>query len=157
MPKLDEVKARVRDDVLKKKAVDRAAPERRDGRREDEVRRFRRGRQGRRRSRSRRPISSRAAPRFPTSAPAPRSTRRRSRLPAGGVSDPIVTDNGAVIVKVLEKKDADRGGAHRPAKEALRTELLNERRNRFYAAYMTKARERMKVTINRELIAQLVT
>ena len=27
-------------------------------------------------------------------------------LPAGGVSDPIVTDNGAVIVKVLEKKDA---------------------------------------------------
>ena len=26
-------------------------------------------------------------------------------LPAGGVSDPIVTDNGAVIVKVLERKD----------------------------------------------------
>ena len=24
-------------------------------------------------------------------------------LPVGGVSDPIVTDNGAVIVKVLEK------------------------------------------------------
>ena len=24
-------------------------------------------------------------------------------LPAGGVSDPIVTDNGAVIVKVLER------------------------------------------------------
>ena len=42
-------------------------------------------------------------------------------------------------------------------REALRTELLNERRNRFYAAYMTKARDRMKVTINRELIAQLVT
>jgi parvulin-like peptidyl-prolyl isomerase len=88
-------------------------------------------------------------------------------LPAGGVSDPVVTDTGAVIVKVLEKKDATAaaptaavesapGAEPPPSKNTLKTELLNERRNRFYAAYMTKARERMKVTINRELIAQLV-
>ena len=87
-------------------------------------------------------------------------------LPVGGVSDPIVTDTGAVIVKLLEKKEATAASAAAvetapgaeppPSKDALKTELLNERRNRFYAAYMTKARERMKVTINRELIAQLV-
>jgi hypothetical protein len=41
--------------------------------------------------------------------------------------------------------------------DTLRTELLNERRNRFYAAYMGKARDRMKVNVNRTLLAQLVT
>jgi hypothetical protein len=76
-----------------------------------------------------------------------------------------------VIVKVLEKKDASAAAAaEAPAgkdtqlaqaqppatKEAVKTELLNERRNRFYASYMTKARERMKVNINHEVIAQLV-
>jgi hypothetical protein len=38
----------------------------------------------------------------------------------------------------------------------LKTELLNEQRNRFYASYMSKARERMKVNVNRELLAQIV-
>ena len=28
--------------------------------------------------------------------------------------------------------------------------MLDERRNRFYASYMNKARERMKVNINRD-------
>ncbi len=67
-----------------------------------------------------------------------------------------------MIVKVLEKKDAETAAAASangqppPTKEALRSELLNERRNRFYASYMTKARERMKMNINRDVIAQLV-
>jgi hypothetical protein len=43
-----------------------------------------------------------------------------------------------------------------PTKDAVKTEVLNERRNRFYASYMSKARERMKVKINNEVIAQLV-
>lgn len=87
-------------------------------------------------------------------------------LPAGGVSDPIVTDTGAVIVKVLEKADAntkpavaakDAPPAQPPATmDSVRTDMLSERRNRFYASYMSKARERMKVNINREVIAQLV-
>ena len=71
------------------------------------------------------------------------------------VSDPIVTDNGTVIVKVLERQDpapADMTSG----KATLKTELLNESRNRFYASYMTKARDRMKVNVNRDLIAQLV-
>ena len=65
------------------------------------------------------------------------------------------TDNG----------DRDRQGARAPGSAAVghgnrqgdaEDRALNERRNRFYASYMTKARERMKVNINRELIAQLV-
>jgi hypothetical protein len=76
-------------------------------------------------------------------------------LPVGGVSDPIVTDNATAIVKVLERQDPAPSDAT-SAKATLKTELLGERRNRFYASYMTKARERMKVNVNRELIAQLV-
>ena len=33
--------------------------------------------------------------------------------------------------------------------------MLNERKQKFFAAYMTKARQRMKITINRETIAQI--
>jgi hypothetical protein len=73
----------------------------------------------------------------------------------GAVSDPIVTDNGTVIVKMLERQDPAPSDAA-TAKTSLKTEMVNERRNRFYASYMTKARERMKVNVNRELIAQLV-
>ena len=76
-------------------------------------------------------------------------------LPVGGVSDPIVTDTGAVIVKVLERQDAkpeelSKGGS------SLREEMLNERRNRFYSAYMAKARERMKIQINSQVLAQIM-
>ena len=36
------------------------------------------------------------------------------------------------------------------------TEILNERKNKFFSAYMTKARLRMKININRETVAQIV-
>ena len=76
-------------------------------------------------------------------------------LPAGAVSDPVVTETGAAIVKVLQRQDV---GADQLAKEkeTLRTELLNERKQKFFASYMTKARQRMKININRETIAQIV-
>jgi peptidyl-prolyl cis-trans isomerase D len=76
-------------------------------------------------------------------------------LPQGGVSEPIVTDNGAVIVKVLERKtpSADELKAGR---DAIRTELINQQKQRFYAAYMSKARERMSITSNPQVIAQVV-
>ncbi|MDQ3808986.1 MAG: peptidylprolyl isomerase, partial [Chloroflexota bacterium] len=76
-------------------------------------------------------------------------------LPAGAVSDPITTDDGAVVVKVLERKDvtAEEVAAGR---QQLREDLVSERRNRFYSAYMTKAREKMQINRNDTLIAQLV-
>ena len=78
---------------------------------------------------------------------------RPSRWPPAAVSDPIITDTGAVVVKVLEKKarHADEIAA---GKQQTKDELMDERRGRFYASYMTKARERMKIQINRS-IAQL--
>jgi peptidyl-prolyl cis-trans isomerase C len=76
-------------------------------------------------------------------------------LPQGAVSDPIVTENGAAIVKVVERKDVAADELAKQ-KDSLRTELLNDRKQRFFAAYMTKARQKMKIQINRETIAQIV-
>jgi peptidyl-prolyl cis-trans isomerase D len=75
-------------------------------------------------------------------------------LPKGGVSDPIVTANGAAIIKVVDKQMPSPSD-FAAQKDSLRTELLNQRRNEFYSAYMNKARQRMDIRINREVIAQI--
>jgi hypothetical protein len=76
-------------------------------------------------------------------------------LAAGAVSDPVVTENGAAIVKALERKDVAADEMAKQ-KDSLRSEMLNERKQKFFGAYMTKARLRMKININRETIAQII-
>ncbi len=76
-------------------------------------------------------------------------------LPQGGVSDPIVTDTGAVIVKVLEKQSPTADEV-KVGRDAVKGELLNQQKQRFYGSYMTKARERMSITSNPQVIAQVV-
>ncbi|MEO7270986.1 MAG: peptidyl-prolyl cis-trans isomerase [Vicinamibacterales bacterium] len=76
-------------------------------------------------------------------------------LPAGGVSDPIVTENGAVVVKVLEHPAIDEAEMAKGL-DPVRADLLGERRNQFFSAYMTKARERMQINVNQQTIAQIL-
>jgi peptidyl-prolyl cis-trans isomerase D len=76
-------------------------------------------------------------------------------LPQGGVSDPIVTDTGAVIVKVLEKQSPTADEV-KTGRDAVKGELLSQHKQRFYASYMTKARERMSITSNPQVIAQVI-
>lgn len=76
-------------------------------------------------------------------------------LPVGTASEPIVTDRGVVVVKVVERStptDADVAAS----RAGVREQLLRERKNRFFSAYMTKAKQRMKIDINREALAQLI-
>ena len=75
-------------------------------------------------------------------------------LPAGAVSDPIRTDSGAAIVKVVEKKDVTPAEIT-AGRSQLRDELVSERRNRFFSTYMTKAREKMRININTATVAQV--
>jgi len=77
------------------------------------------------------------------------------KLPIGAVSDPITTDNGAAVVKVLDKKETTEADLA-SAKDTFRNELLTDRRNRFYSAYMVKAKQRMKIQLNREAIQRVV-
>jgi len=76
-------------------------------------------------------------------------------LDQGGVSDPIVTDNGAVIVKVLEKKTPS-ADELKTGRDSVKSELVNQQKQRFYASYMSKARERMSIKSNPQVIAQVV-
>jgi parvulin-like peptidyl-prolyl isomerase len=80
-------------------------------------------------------------------------------LPTTGVSQPIVTDTGAALIKVVEKRgvmpeDLASG------KPALKTELLNQSRSRFYGAYMNKVRDRLnegqRITVNTQTLAQVI-
>ena len=72
-----------------------------------------------------------------------------------GWRGPIVTDSGAVVVKVLEKQEASTAELAK-TRDTLRSELLSNRKNQFYASYMNKAKDRMRITINRETLAQVV-
>jgi peptidyl-prolyl cis-trans isomerase D len=170
VPKLDEVKTKVRDLVLKQKAIDAARQRAAAVDAQMKTGDFNAAAKAAGLEVKTTDLIARGAAIADVGA-SPAIDAAAFALPAGGVSDPIVTDTGAVIVKVLEKKDASAAAAaEAPAvkdtqlakaqppatKEAVKTELLNERRNRFYASYMTKARERMKVNINHEVIAQLV-
>ena len=71
------------------------------------------------------------------------------KLPVGAVSDPIGTDNGAAVIKVVEKQQTTPSDFSLQ-KDKFREELLTDRRNRFFGAYMVKAKQRMKISVNRE-------
>ena len=155
LPKLDEVKDRVRDEVIKQKA--------REASRQKAV-----------------AVAAKlkASGDFEKAAKAagldPKSTELIARdaplpdigvaaaveavaftLPVGAVSDPIPTDNGTAIVKVLEKKEVT-PEEWTNAKDRFREELLNDRRGRFFGAYMGKAKQRMKIQVNREALQRVV-
>ena len=71
------------------------------------------------------------------------------KLPVNAVSEPIATDNGTAVIKVLEKKSVT-PEEWTSSKDRFREELLADRRNRFFSAYMVKAKAKMKIEVNRE-------
>jgi peptidyl-prolyl cis-trans isomerase D len=73
------------------------------------------------------------------------------KLTVGAVSDPIATDNGTAVIKVLERKSVT-PEEWTSSKDRFRDELLADRRNRFFSAYMVKAKQKMKIEVNREAL-----
>ena len=76
-------------------------------------------------------------------------------LASGAVSDPIVTEDGTTIVKLVERQSVkpDEMAASR---ESVRQNLVDERRTEFFTAYMVKARQRMKIELNREVLNSIL-
>jgi peptidyl-prolyl cis-trans isomerase D len=155
VPALDEVKARVREDVQKTKAVEAA-----------------------RQKATAIAAQLKTAPDFTAAAKtagleakttdlivrgaavpdvgmSPAVDAAAFALPQGGVSDPIVTDTGAVIVKVLEKKSPT-ADELKTGRDTVKNELVNQQKQRFYGSYMAKARERMTIKSNPQVIAQVI-
>jgi peptidyl-prolyl cis-trans isomerase D len=155
VPELDEVRGRAREDLVRSRAVDTAreraaalAPKLRAGKFEAAAKTA--------------GLEVRTTELIPRGSPipdvgiSPEIDAVVFDLPASAVSEPIHTERGAAIVRVVERKEVtDEEIA--AGRQALRDELLNERRNRFYAAYMAKARENMRIQQNPALIAQLTT
>jgi parvulin-like peptidyl-prolyl isomerase len=149
VPKLDEVKDRVREDVIKQKARDlskqkaaeiaaklKAAPD------------FEKAAKAAGFEAKTTELIARDSP-IPDLGVAKAVDDVAFKLPVGSVSDAIVTDNGTAIVKVLDKQEVAPAD-WTTAKDRFREELLADRRNRFFSAYMVKAKQKMKIEVNRE-------
>jgi peptidyl-prolyl cis-trans isomerase D len=154
LPKLDEVKSKVRDEVLKQKAIEAARQKAASINAEMKSGDFDKAAKAAGLDVKTTDLIARGAP-VADIGVSPALEAAAFTLPQGAVSDPIVTETGAAIVKVIERKDVVADDLAKQ-KDSLRTELLNDRKQKFFAAYMTKARQKMKITINRETIAQIV-
>jgi peptidyl-prolyl cis-trans isomerase D len=156
IPKLDEVKERVREDVVKQKARElsrqkaseiaaklKAAPD------------FDKAAKAAGFEPKTTELITRDSP-LPDLGVAPAVEEAAFKLPVGATSDPILTDFGTAVVKVLEKQEVSAPDLAK-AKDKFRDELLNDRRNRFFSAYMVKAKQRMKIEVNRETLQRVVS
>ena len=155
VPKLDEARAKVRDDVIQARAVELAK------KKADEV-----------------AAQLKSAPDFAKAAKAAGFDAVTSQplargavipnvgksqevddvafgLPVGTVSNAIVTPQGAAIVK-LESRQAVSPADYALAKDKFRVDALNARRQRFYQSYMEKARAKMKIDIDTEAVKRAI-
>jgi parvulin-like peptidyl-prolyl isomerase len=71
------------------------------------------------------------------------------------VSQPILTENGYGIVKVLEKQDP-KPEELTATKVTFREELLNDHRGRFFASYMDRAKQKMRIEVDQEALQRAV-
>jgi len=155
VPKLDEVKDRVRDDVIKMKAAELSKQ------RAGEIAASLRSAKDFAAAAKAQGLEAKDSQLIARGSPLPdigvsaEVDKAAFALPAGGVSEPIATPNGSVIVRVAERQDVT-PDALRQAKESFRQQLLNERRDQFFAAYMTKAKQGMKIQVNADVAKRII-
>ncbi|HZR23438.1 MAG TPA: peptidyl-prolyl cis-trans isomerase [Vicinamibacterales bacterium] len=155
VPKLDEVKDRVRDEVVKVKARElsktkaaeiaaklKSAPD------------FEKAAKAAGVDAKTTDLIARDSP-LPDLGVAPAVEDKAFAMKVGDVSDPIATDNGTAVIKVMEKKEVT-PDEWTGAKEGFRQQLLTDRRNRFFSAYMVKAKQKMKIEVNRETLQRAI-
>jgi peptidyl-prolyl cis-trans isomerase D len=139
VPKLDEVKERVRDEVIKQKA--REASKQKAAKAA--------GLEAKTTE-----LITRDSP-IPDLGVAPAVEEAAFKMAAGSVSDAIPTDNGTAVIKVIDKKEVT-PEEWKTAKDRFREELLSDRRNRFFGSYMAKAKKNMKIDVNRETLQRVI-
>ena len=76
-------------------------------------------------------------------------------LPLNGVSDPISTPTATAIVRVVERQDVT-DAQIASGRDELREEMTGQRRDRFFSAYMQKAKTNLKININQDTLAQVL-
>ncbi len=155
VPKLDEVKERVRDEVVKTKARELATSKAAEiAAKLKTSADFEKAAKAAGLEAKTTDLIARDAP-IPDLGVAPTVDDKAFSLPVGAVSDPIATDNGTAVIKVLEKKEVT-PDEWKGAKDTFRDQLLTDRRNRFFASYMVKAKQKMKIEVNRDTLQKAV-
>jgi hypothetical protein len=158
VPKLDEVKDRVKDDLIRQRAAELSSQ------RASAI-----------------AASLKSAPNFPAAAKAqgfeakdteliarnaalpdnigvsPEVDKVAFSLPVNAVSEPIKTNDGTVIVRVVEKDPVTPEGVPESERKPSGPRILNERRGRFFNAYMVKAKDRVKPEINVDVVQRIVS
>jgi peptidyl-prolyl cis-trans isomerase D len=76
-------------------------------------------------------------------------------LPQGGVSDAIVTPTGTAVIRVDEKVSVTDAEIEQ-GRDALRDELVNARRDKFFGAYMEKAKKGLKINTREDVLARVI-
>jgi peptidyl-prolyl cis-trans isomerase D len=155
VPKLEDVQERVRDAVVKEKAVEVSAQKAAElASRLARAADFEQAVRAAGFEPKTTELIARGAP-LPDLGIAPAVHEVAFGLPVGAVSGPIATGNGAAIVKVIEKQETSPAD-YALVKDRFREEVLAERRGRFFSAYMMKAKQRMKIEINQETLLRAV-
>jgi peptidyl-prolyl cis-trans isomerase D len=149
IPKVDEVKERVRDEVTKHKARELSKQKATEvGARLKAAPDFEKAAKAAGYEAKTTELITRDSP-IPDLGVAKAVEDAAFKLPVGGVSDPVATDNGTAVIKVVDKQEVSPADWTN-AKDRFREELLADRRNRFFSAYMVKAKQKMKIEVNRE-------
>jgi peptidyl-prolyl cis-trans isomerase D len=154
LPKFEDVKEKIRDDLIRRKAVEAArekatslAPSLRSGD-------FAKVAKAAGLDVKTTELIARGSP-LPEAGQSDAVEAVVFKLPAGAVSDPIETASAVVIARVVERKDVTPSEIE-AGRAALRQEVLDERRGRFFAAYMTKAKQRMNIRVNQDTLRRAI-
>ncbi|MGE5361037.1 MAG: peptidyl-prolyl cis-trans isomerase [Bacteroidales bacterium] len=154
VPKLEEVRDKVRDDLIKQKAFALAQQKAAQVATEAKTGDMAKAAKDAGLEVKTTELIARDAP-LPDIGVSPQVDAAAFALPTGAVSEPIKTDNAIVVVKVIDKKQPT-PAEFAADKEKTRGELLSERRNRFFSAYMVKAKQAMSITVNREVLQRML-
>ena len=75
-------------------------------------------------------------------------------LPPGGVSDAISTPTATAVIRVAEKVNVTDTEIE-TGRDQMREELVNQRRDKFFGAYMQKAKQALKINVRDEVLAKI--
>lgn len=155
VPKLDEVKERVRQDVVNERATALATERARTlAATLKNAKDFTAAAKAAGTEAKETPLIAREAA-IPEVGVSPEVDKVAFALPVGGVSDAIATKTGAVVVRVAERDEVtpEKLAA---ARSGFRRDLENEQRGQFFASYMSKAKQKMTITVNDEVVKRVL-
>jgi peptidyl-prolyl cis-trans isomerase D len=76
-------------------------------------------------------------------------------MKAGDTTGPIPTDNAVVVAHVKERQDLNPANMS-TERENVRAQLIEQRRGEFFAAYMAKAKAKLKIGFNENAIRTII-